>query len=402
MKILYIGAILDSVYFEKKENKQPYETAQQMFESSLLEGFSLNQQEVEVISLNQEKKMSGQHIRISKEKISSIEYMSYFNIPIIKEICYFFSCIKHVSRWLKKNRESDKIVLTAFNYLPVTMAILVCSKFNDFKRVNIFADISKNIFTKERQVGVSRTKRMLLPYYSKVVNYMDQNFDAYILFTTKMNEMVNPKNKPFIVVEGIYNDSLEFTKDVNRVKAITYSGTLALEYGIEKILEVFEIFNQNDEYELWFIGRGDAEKKIIDYSKKNPQIKLLGFMTRSEVFDKLQQSSLLINLRNPSDDYTFYSFPSKTFEYLVSGTPFFSTKLLGIPEEYDEFMFYTSSYNSSEIAEELKNIFKISDEEMDNRLKKSRSFVLEEKTPVGQSKKILSFLSCLLNSSKGD
>ena len=61
----------------------------------------------------------------------------------------------------------------------------------------------------------------------------------------------------------------------------------------------------------------------------------------------MKEAKLLINLRNPEDKYTKYSFPSKTFEYMVSGTPFFTTKLEGIPSEYYNYLYCIDSYETN-------------------------------------------------------
>ena len=51
-----------------------------------------------------------------------------------------------------------------------------------------------------------------------------------------------------------------------------------------------------------------------------------------------QQATLLVNPRKGHEEYTKYSFPSKTMEYMASGTPTIMYKLPGLPIEYEEYL----------------------------------------------------------------
>ena len=45
-----------------------------------------------------------------------------------------------------------------------------------------------------------------------------------------------------------------------------------------------------------------------------------------------------MNPRSADAEYTKYSFPSKTIEYLATGVPVVMNRLPGIPEEYEYFV----------------------------------------------------------------
>lgn len=56
-------------------------------------------------------------------------------------------------------------------------------------------------------------KRIVIRPYVKLVNKLQQSYDLYVLFSKPMNNIVNPKNKPYVVMEGIYNpDNLDLNK----------------------------------------------------------------------------------------------------------------------------------------------------------------------------------------------
>lgn len=102
-------------------------------------------------------------------------------------------------------------------------------------------------------------------------------------------------------------------------------------------------------------------------------------------------AQLLINARNPASPFTKYSFPSKTFEYLYSGTPFISTKLEGIPEEYNKYLYLISDNNPKTIAEKVMEILNTDVAVLDDRALKAKEFI-KSKGYCQQSKKLLDFL----------
>ena len=63
------------------------------------------------------------------------------------------------------------------------------------------------------------------------------------------------------------------------------------------------------------------------------RIEFLGMLPRTDVLELQSKATILVNPRQPVGDFTKYSFPSKTIEYMASGTPLLMYKLPGIPEE---------------------------------------------------------------------
>ena len=67
---------------------------------------------------------------------------------------------------------------------------------------------------------------MVIKPYLKLINKLQKSYDLYILFSKQMNNIVNPNNKPFLVMEGIYNPEGLNLKKVEKKHAITYAGKL--------------------------------------------------------------------------------------------------------------------------------------------------------------------------------
>jgi glycosyltransferase involved in cell wall biosynthesis len=229
-------------------------------------------------------------------------------------------------------------------------------------------------------------KKIIVPYYKSLIRFLDSSYDYYILFTKAMNKIVNPKNKPYIVVEGISNNNLDL-RMVKKERAVMHAGTLSAEYGLKLLLDAFKEI-KDDSVQLWFFGNGDMEEYIEKSCKVDKRIKFFGFRSRDEVFKYEKKAALLINTRDPDDEYTKYSFPSKTFEYMVSGTPFLTTKLGGIPEEYYKYLYVIEEYNTGGISKKIEVILNKPQNELNNFGNMARNFVLENKNNIIQASRI--------------
>ena len=393
--ILYFGNFCDEKLHlkDEKENKSPYRMAQYNYEKAFLDE-TCNINDVDIISLYQQENFPKNELYFNrksfrKDKIK-ISYMPYINFPFIKEALFFINTCFKIIKWNNNSKDNERCIFSNIHYAHVSLADVAMGKLLNIKKVITFTDLSLYTYSKEKQKNMVWYKKMVIRPYIALVNRLQQSYDLYILFSKEMNNIVNPFNRPFIVMEGIYNkDELNFDK-VKREKAIAYAGKLNKEVGVNKILEVFSKIKDQD-LELWLLGSGDMEKDIIQASKKNKRIKFLGFKTRKEVFEYLKKAKVLVNLRNPKLEYTKYSFPSKTFEYMVSGTPFVTTKLDGIPKEYERYIFFTD-YDNETIIKEIEKILKMNEEEIETIGNNAREFVINNKSAVKQVEVINKFL----------
>lgn len=192
-----------------------------------------------------------------------------------------------------------------------------------------------------------------------------------------MNENISAINKKYT--------------NVKKKKAIMYAGMLNKKHRIEMLINGF--MNTKNDYELWLFGSGDFEKEIINYAKIDNRIKFFGRVDREKVLEYEHKASLLINIRDSKEEYTKYSFPSKTIEYMASGTPLLTTKLLGIPTEYYGYVYTLDDETEKGLSDKLEEILSISDNDLTIQGKKAMAFILNEKNSKIQGKKIADFLS---------
>lgn len=217
----------------------------------------------------------------------------------------------------------------------------------------------------------------------------------YVVMTEPMNQRINPKGKPHAVLEGHADitmasrtPSLE-SKGEKRI--CLYAGTIHAIYGIQRLVEGFRLADIPDA-ELHIYGSGDYQQELERIATEDPRIQYGGLLLPSQVVEKEMEATLLINPRPTDEEYVKYSFPSKTMEYLSTGTPLLTTALPGMPKEYYPHVYLIRDESAEGIAEALRRTLSNSRQELHEKGLGAREFVLSQRNNVMQAKKVLNLL----------
>ena len=221
--------------------------------------------------------------------------------------------------------------------------------------------------------------------------------DGMVYFSKHMNDFFSFQEGKWIVIEGLV-DSKAFSDQKSQEKEgrkiLLYSGAVEVAYGIRDLLQAFELIEGSD-YQLQIIGGGSGVAEVLEACKKDARIQYLGVLERNTVLEYQKKATVLINPRRAKDAFTKYSFPSKTLEYMMSGTPIIMHKLEGIPCEYDNYITYFSNCNINDMAIQMKKLCDEKKECLEKRGNLARKFVLEEKNNLKQMLKLYNFLNTL-------
>lgn len=400
MEILYFGTLCSQAFEDKivKQTKNTGNVAQNNLERALIKGLEEEKEFkfrarclpcLPYESLNNDKIINSFYDQVSS-RFKTKTY-TVIKIPGIKYISYFFETIFQLLKWNKKIKKKKRVIFVTVNFIPVTAAILALKKVLGYKTVAMVSDLSRDLYADARISRMSFFKRIIIPAYARLGEKIENSYDAYIFLSEGMN-YINKKNQPYIIMEGIYNDNQKmdienpFSEDT-----LIYAGALNEKYGIDKILEVVNKI-KNPKMKLEIYGDGPCKNLVLEASKKDERIKYCGFVSRDELFKRMKNAKLLLNLRNPKLEYTKYSFPSKMFEYMASGVPVITTRLEGIPKEYYQYTFAVDSYNTEEIAENIERILKMDPQSLRLKGKAAQEFILSEKTYRTQAQKVAKLL----------
>ena len=318
----------------------------------------------------------------------------YCNLMGVK--MYDRYCIaKHaLKEWCNnQNPDEKKVVIIYAIHTPFVKACVdVKEKYcKTLKIVLIVPDLPEYMSSDK-----SCIRKFLENRNNRLLNNLYKDVDAYVLLSKYMAEKLPVEKKPWTVVEGIFNnvaDDVYVDKIDSSVKQIFYSGTLAKRYGIMNLVHAFTKL-QNKNYRLVICGDGDALDEIRSIAKTDDRILYKGQLPRNEVLKLQKSADLLVNPRTPDGEFTKYSFPSKTMEYLVSGVPTLLYKLPGIPDEYYQYCYSLEKLDVDSLSEKIDEI--LSNNIVDSEIgRKARKFILTRKNPIEQCKKVVNLLKTL-------
>jgi glycosyltransferase involved in cell wall biosynthesis len=309
------------------------------------------------------------------------------NIPLLKQIRRAISCRRAIKKWLENSGDDNYIIIYS-TYLPFLQAVK--SLPSTVKITLIVTDLPEYY---DLTASSNQMKKYLRAIYNQFIYASLKRIDSFVILTEEMRIPLAIGERPYIVIEGIVNDTLRLhPTEINEGKKILlYTGTLNYKFGIMNLLKAFRLIEKED-YELWICGSGEAEKEIISMSKVDRRIKYFGYVTKNEIYELQQKATLLINPRTNDGEYTKYSFPSKTMEYMLSGKPVLMYKLDGIPGEYDQYLYYINGSDPKDIADRIIEICEQPQSELDDFGQKAREFVLKNKNSEIQAKKIIDMI----------
>ncbi len=403
MKILFITGLYPiektEFYRDKTQNKK-LQYASNEFQWRIVEGLYENNIDFHVISCpfipcfpNYKHIYSlGGLLKYKNKEIG--KYISYCTLPIVKEFSLLLRLRWYLKKYLKKNKKEDIYIITYNALAFMQQAVKPLKKKYNIKLCAIITDLIDDATNPIFKLSLLKFIQARIEQERIWDSY--KYTDGFILLSKYMAELIPQAKNKNIIVEGISKsnvlDRIKLKKD--NIKSIIYTGVLAEFAGIRNLLNAFMNTN-NINFRLTICGSGELENYIKECTKKDSRIIYKGSIAHDEVIKLQSNATVVINPRLPSVSITKYSFPSKTIEYLLSGTPMIGYQLTGIPEEYYDY-YYTPKDNTVESLTEIINeILEKPAEELKEKAIKARKFILENKTSKKQVSKIISFLNKL-------
>lgn len=379
-------------------SKRGYQFAAQNFQESLLQGFIENNIKPYVLSFPV---LSAYPSGYSHAVIHDCNFVynnivlgksfGYCNLPLIKHLSYN-KLKKQAIEWCK-NKSGLKYVLV-YGMIPGLMkiAVFLKNKFKQLKIAIIIPDIPEYFGCNKwvKLIGIHKinikSSYSLLPF-----------FDAYVLLTEEMRSKLKIKRSHSSIIEGIYSIRQQSTKqDIKKsanldIKIILYSGGLMFRYGVGLLVDAFmKIKNEN--YRLYLCGFGDAVNYINHCANLDHRIEYKGMLPKEKIYELQHISTLLVNPRKSDEEFTKYSFPSKTMEYMASGTPVVMTHLKCLPKEYEKYLFFFDEESVNGYATKIEQICELPDSERQDLGRRASDFIMTQKNAFMQVKKIINLL----------
>lgn len=384
-RVLYVSAAMRPRTYEDcfRETAHWPSQATQKYDSLLINGLAANHAEVIALSAPPITPATcGKrfvHLRPEAENGVFYRYLPVVGIPVLKQLITWASCFCNVLRYGKRNA----YVLCYGLNAAAAGGARAAAKLLRLPAAVIVSDVPE-------QLGNGLVMRMAQRGLTR--------YDGYVLLAEAMRPLVNPHNKPAVILEGQADASMLTRKNTLenkcKEKVCLYAGMLHAKYGVLRLTEAFMQLPDPDA-RLVLYGTGDATDTIAKAAKQDARIWYRGTVDNAAVVDAELSATLLVNPRPSDETYTKYSFPSKNLEYMASGTPLLTTRLPGMPAEYEPYVYFFDEETPAGMAASLHSVLSLSRETLHDRGLRAKAFVLNEKSNTAQALRIIQFLEGL-------
>lgn len=312
MKILYIS----TVFPKEEENSTIY--------TDLVEELIKKGDQVTVVTI--EKNLKPFQYKTLKERGATVFRCGCFPIYNINFLLKGIGIV-FLSFFLE--RIIRKINIKNFDLLlyevpPITLEKII-RKIKKHYQIKSFLML-KDIFPQNAvDIGLMKKNSFIFKYFKRKEKLLYEVSD-YIGCMSKGNIEYIIKNNSKIPKEKLYyfpntkkdtgNGNIDFEK---RKLQFVYGGNMGLPQGVLNIAPAISYFENEEDIEFIFVGRGTEWNKINEYFKEQKNVKVLKSLPREE-YEKLLSSCdagfIFLDSR-----FTIPNYPSRTLAYLEKGIP---------------------------------------------------------------------------------
>lgn len=262
-----------------------------------------------------------------------------------------------------KQKKNSNIVFFIFGYNYFTLRKLrgLC-KLYSAKLISFTFDTHK--------VGTENLKgmkKLLLENFHELGIRTLNKIDGIILFQKAAYEELG-LNIPYLVTKvGTSKESIsnyQYQRSTQRFKLL-YAGSLEKYNCIDVIIESMNVLSKYD-VELVIYGDGSLRKYCELASEKSERIKYLHVVDKATIDAAIRDADLLLNIRDVNSIVCKYAFPSKLIEYMSSGVPVLSTRVIS-DLNFDDAVYVVDDFSPTGIASLIKKIL----ENPDDQIKRS-------------------------------
>ncbi len=293
--------------------------------------------------------------------ISDFNTVPFLNVWGIRNISRSVSLKRSIRSFIQQDDE-DKRIIVYSPHTPFLEAAVYAKRCDPrIKIVLVVPDLPQFMNLNEKQSWIYKfAKKWDIRKFNKLNRYVD----SYVLLTEHMRNMIDIRDCPYTIVEGIVDSRDLIGRDRDRctdiiskdkdAKYIVYTGKLNARFGVKDLIDAFTLL-KGSEYRLVLCGAGDCEDYIREIQCSDPRILFMGQVTPAHATEWVRGANLLVNPRKNVEEYTKYSFPSKTIEYLLSGNAVAGYYLDGMPEIYRNFIRVPTDGSVSALRDALKS-----------------------------------------------
>lgn len=318
----------------------------------------------------------------------SYSYCGCLNFPIVRTIMVSFYIKRFVNRYLKEHK-GEKIVVLCDGLLPEATDIINTLKKKGIQAIALVTDIPSIATDMSTRTGL---RKRLGQFYGRRANELLKRFDKYVFLTEQMNDVCNPNQRPYMIMECIVDATNEIiTEQKYSTPTVLYAGKYYRECGVITLAKAAALLKGKCRI-LMYGGHGNCDDELEKLRRDTDNLEINGIVTLAEILAIEKKCAILINPRPVTEEFTKYSFPSKTAEYMMSGIPVLSHKLPGIPDEYDSYLSYIYEDTPESIAAAISKLLETDSKELDALGDAGAEFIKTNKNCFKQAQRLMDFI----------
>lgn len=380
MKVLFLGGVFDDCHNKEiiDKTKTYVEYAANNFQKKIIYGLKKNNVSVEVVSIpflgaypTAYSDIFFTGFRNMQNDNSEYKYYPFNNIYGYRNISRYQAAKKGLRHFLEIN-DDKKLIIVYSPHTPFLQAAnWAKQKDSRIKICMVVPDLPQYMNLSEK---LSPIYKLLKKIDLKFFNKENKKVDSYVLLTEQMADALNVGNRPYIVIEGIYEATHGIPVKQEKIKKIVYTGKLNRTFGALTLVKAFHTI-KDPNVRLVICGSGEAKEEIAKFAIEDHRIDFRGQVTSEEARKCILDGDILVNPRPNDSIYTKYSFPSKIIDYLATGNPVVAFKLDGMPKVYKDFIYYIPHNTIESLAETIQKVIDEDPKEIKRRTEKALWYI---------------------------
>lgn len=395
MNMLFLGCLysehLKATY--KLMSKRGYQFAAQNLQESLIEGFIQNGVNISVLTIPslstfprsyKRPIVCNDHYYFRGQRLGKT--IGYINMPLNR--VFFKGSEEFIKQWYENSGKDKFVFVYGMHKKIMQIALAAKKKYPDITLSIIVPDLPKYFGWNKYLKFLKQDIRAI-----KELNELIYGFQRVVVLSKYMLDDLNLNSGcRTTVMEGIFTPETDLPiVDKEFAKTILYTGNISKRYGIEQLLDAFKLIDDSN-YRLWIRGNGDMFDIIKEHMSKDKRIVYFEPMSKRDLLVLQKKATILVNPVSDKQEFTKYFFPSKTMDYLASGTPTIMYPLKCLPEEYNNHLMFFKGISNTEMARDLMNACSLDSEALKAMGINAQCFILAEKNSKVQVRKIVELL----------
>lgn len=394
--VLIIGTLVPDEITSFCHNKGVRNSAADIAQTYMLHGLEQNVdvEKIDTIGAVRVKpypKMKIKKFNSAQQKNAkgNMQGIGYLNLPVIGFFLREREIVSNAKKWAKENIGKENVTVLVYSmHSPFMKAAKAVKKIiPSAKIVLTVADLPLYMDTR------GTLRKILKKINWRQIQFYMKSVDKYLLYTKYMAEYLNLPEEKWMVFEGLFdaNRAVCSVQKKAEKKVCIYAGNLDARYGIKTLVDAFGKIKSDAVLHIY--GAGFDREYIETLTKSSANVEYKGLVTSKEMFEIMKSATLLINPRPSTLGLAKYSCPSKTFEYMASGTPVLMTHLPGLPDEYEPYLYFSETEDADGFANAIDAVLKKDSTELEAFGLRASEFIKNEKNSSLVMKKVMKFVN---------